>query len=235
MRNLLSLSVLMLAKHTPAEHPKNGTSNAAPSSESMTVEEPFIPPTDPEVESVQMSSTVELLKKLVAKDIVKRSQLVYQKDDSGAVINPEPRALYRVFGQLRDTKNGMSNYGEWNAFIGSFEAIRHADHQRFQSATLHLQNPAEGLLLDHFHKLRKEALEEAKKTNPNAQASDYPVTVIFAFDIGCRPSPKWVAENVGNSYEYTVRTVFESDTTDPLTALRSQATKSLPRLQAPPK
>lgn len=218
---------------------KHKHENGNPHSESAAPDEPeFIPPTDPEKpadETIQMSSTVELLKKLVAKDIVKRSQLVYQKDDNGAVIHPEPRALYRVFGQLRDTKSGMSNYGEWTAFVGSFEAIRHMDHQRFQSATLHLQNPAEGLLLDHFHKLRKEALEEAKKTNPDAKASDYPVTVIFAFDIGCRPSPKWVAENVGNSYEYTVRTVFESDTTDPLTALRSQATKSLPRLQAPPK
>jgi len=47
---------------------------------------------------------VELLKKLVAKDIVKRSQLTYIKDDDGKVVNDDPRALYRVFGQVRDTK-----------------------------------------------------------------------------------------------------------------------------------
>lgn len=190
------------------------------------------PPPDPESQVI-LGTTVELLKKLVAKDIVKRNQMVYQKDDNGVVIDPSPRPLYRVFGQVRDTKTGISNFGEWTAFIGSFEAVRHSDHSRFQSATLHLQNPAEGLLLDHFHKLRKEALEQAKKTNPNATATDFPVTIIFAFDIGCQPSRKWVAEDVGNSYEYTVRTVFESDTTDPLTALRAQALKTLPRLAAP--
>lgn len=161
---------------------------------------------------------VELLSKIVAKNLVKRSALNYKKDDEGNVINGEPRLLYRIFGTARTIRRGESTYGAWTAFEGSFEAVRFSDHQRFQAPECFLQGAAEGLLEDALITLQKE---------------DPTGTLQFAFDIGVKPSPKWEAEDKGNSYEYTVKTVFESAQHDPLKELREKAMKSLPRLAGP--
>jgi hypothetical protein len=163
---------------------------------------------------------VEILNKIVAKDIVKRSALNYRKDGNGKVEDPEPRSLYRIFGVAREVKHGDSQYGQWTAFLGSFEAVRFSDRQRFQAPQAFLQGASEGLLQD--------ALAAAQKQDPTA-------TVAFAFDIGVKPSGKWEAEDKGNSYEYTVRTVLKTQQHDPLSELRSIATESLPALSAPTK
>lgn len=161
---------------------------------------------------------VELVGKIVAKNLIKRSLMNYRKDDDGKVVDPAPRALYRIFGTARDVKHGDSQYGQWTAFIGSFEAVRFSDHTRFQAPQAFLQGASEGLLLD--------ALLELKKKDPAG-------TLSFAFDIGVKPSEKWVATDKGNSYEYTVKTVFESQQHDPLKELRERAMKTLPQLPAP--
>lgn len=161
---------------------------------------------------------VEILNKIVAKNIVKRSQLNYRKDGDGKVENEEPRLLYRIFGIAREVRHGDSNYGQWTAFIGSFEAVRFSDHQRFQAPQCFLQGASEGLLLD--------ALKSAQKDDPTAVLG-------FSFDIGVKPSDKWITEDKGNSYEYTVKTVLKTQQHDPLKELRELVMPSLPVLSAP--
>jgi hypothetical protein len=207
-----------ITTETPGEH-ANG---AAPETAAA---QPLDPSPDP-VRVRAEDKPVEILGKIVAKEIVKRSMLNYRKEtdtdskgnETVRVVDPEPRSLYRIFGVARDVKHGDSQYGEWTAFLGSFEAIRFSDRQRFQAPQCFLQGASEGLLLD--------ALLSARKSDSSA-------TVMFAFDIGVKPSQKWVAEDKGNSYEYTVRTVLSTQQHDPLKEIRDLASTTLPALPGP--
>lgn len=191
---------------------KSPESASAESSKTDKVAEPTPGNATPEA-SQETTGQIQLVKKIVAKEMVTRKQMTYRMDDDGKVIDPAPRQLYTVFGVVRDSKTGESQYGTWLAFLGSFEAVRLSDHERFQSDTLHLQNPAEGLLLTQFGGMRKE---------------DATATLGFAFEIGVKPSSKWMETGQGNSYEYTVKTVFQSQQHDPLEALRRTVLKALP-------
>lgn len=177
-----------------------------------------------------LTGEVHLPKKLVAKEIVGRGRLIYRKkfikDAEGKETEafepllPEP--LYVVFGQARDTKTGESDYGPWVAFLGHFEAIDLQTGERYVSTVLHLQDPAEGLLIDQLSR-RKEASD----------------TVGFMFEVGKKPSQKWMDTDNGNSYEFTVKTHFQIDKVDPLAEMRRLALKSgtlaatMKRLAAP--
>lgn len=161
---------------------------------------------------------VHLPKKIVAKDIVPRKDLVYRKDTEGKVVNEEPRQLYRVFGTAMGTVTGDSQYGPWVGFTGSFEAIRFSDRARFKSTRLHLADPAEGLLL--------QALADVQKEDKGG-------TVQFAFDVGVKVSQKWIDTDQGNTYEYTIQSVLSVAKNDPLAAIRSQMLTNLPQLAAP--
>jgi hypothetical protein len=150
---------------------------------------------------------IKLLKKIVAKDICGRKALVYKKDDNGAVIAPEERPLYTLFGTANATKTGESDYGTWIAFIGTFEAVRKSDGMRYKSDTCFLQDPAEGMLLN--------ALTSALKVDKGA-------SVGFAFEVGVKPSQRWVDTDAGNSYEYTVTSRMTTERHDPLALMRQQ-------------
>jgi hypothetical protein len=183
-----------------------------PATEPAPVPKDPIPATEPVSARV---SSVELPKKIVAKDIVGRKAMAYRKDGDGQLTDDAPRALYRVFGIVSGTRAGESAYGAFLEFTGSFEAIRFTDRQRFQSTRLFLQQPAEGLLLDAYTR---------------AARADATATVKFAFDVGVRPSPKWIETDLGNSYEYTIKTVIESNQHDPLHELRGSMDQGLPAL-----
>lgn len=192
-----------MAKHTA----ENAASNSTP------------PPETPKPESPKVdASPPEILGKLNAKDIVKRTALTYRKDADGKVIDPAPRSLYRVFGIVSGVEHGESTYGQWTAFTGTIEAIRFSDHQRFIAPKAFLQGASEGLLLD--------ALKAAQKDDSTA-------SLTFAFDIGVKPSEKWVTEDKGNSYEYTVKAVFKTQQHDPLKELREMTLQTLPALPPP--
>lgn len=170
----------------------------------------------PETKPAPKAATkpIELLNKLVAKNIVtKRSALTYSKDSDGKLVDDAPRKLYRIWGTASGVRHGDSTYGQWTAFTGNFKAIRFSDTQWFQAPEAFLNGAAETLLLD--------ALTLAQKDDPSA-------SVTFAFDVGVRPSSKWVTEDKGNSYEYTIQTVLESQQHDPLAALTEEVLKSLP-------
>jgi hypothetical protein len=188
---------------------ENGSTSQTEQSETSTADTSAsnvgtAPPVDPSPDPIRVrveDKPVEILSKIVAKEIVKRSQLNYRKEtdtdskgnETVRVVDPEPRSLYRIFGVARD-------------------------RQRFQAPQCFLQGASEGLLLD--------ALLSARKQDPSA-------TVMFAFDIGVKPSQKWVAEDKGNSYEYTVRTVLSTQQHDPLKEIRDLASTTLPALPAP--
>lgn len=157
---------------------------------------------------------IELIGKIVAKDIVSKKELKYKRIEGKDDETDYPsRDLYRVFGTAEGTTSGESSYGTWTAFLGSFEVIRFSDRKQYRSAKLFLQGAAEPLLIN--------ALAQARKVDPNAK-------VVFCFDIGVKVSARWLETEEGNSYEYTVASVFKTETADPLAALRGSAMQALP-------
>lgn len=206
-----------------------------PAGGSAKVEETAAPKADPkvnvetgEVSGIELGE-VKLLKKLVAKDIVGRARLIYTKkfaEEDKDKKYPLPmvnKQLYIVFGQARDTKTGESNFGPWVAFLGSFEAVDLETGERYVSDKLHLQDPAQGLLVDQL----------ARRAHP----SD---AVQFLFEVGVKPSQKWIDTDLGNSYEFSIKTHFKLDKADPLAEMRKIAHGVMPaalraRLAAPTK
>lgn len=176
------------------------------------VKEPAKPAEPPKV------MKAEFLKKIVAKALVDRKDLRFARvEKDGRESKDEndypPRALYRVYGTAQGTETGESQYGPWTCFTGSFEAIRLKDHKRFRSNKVFLQDPAEGLLI--------EAIRGAKLVDASA-------SVRFGFDIGVKVSARWLDTDEGNSYEYTVESIFDTEEADPLAALRGAALQALP-------
>lgn len=183
------------------------------------------------------SGGVEMLKKIVAKNVVglkeMRLEKVVEKNEDGTdkkdangnvIVTYNPKALYSIFGVARDTKSGNSNYGEWTSFLGTFEAVRRSDGKRFVSSVAFLQDPAEGLLMQQ--------LAQVKRDDANG-------TVGFAFHIGIKISDRWLTTQQGSQYEYTIESIFNVTRHDPLADMRNQLAGQLPTaraaLPAPPK
>lgn len=176
-----------------------------------------------EVSGIEMGE-VKMLKKLVAKDIVGRAKLIYRKTfapedkDQKNPLPMEPRALYIIFGQARDTKTGESDFGPFVEFLGSFEAIVLETAERSVSSRCFLQEPAQTLLSEQL-----------------ARRSNMTDLVQFSFEVGVKPSQKWIDTDSGNSYEFTIKAHFKLDKADPLAELRRMVhEKVLPKQLAAP-
>lgn len=186
----------------------------------------------PKAEENFSVEVVNLPKKIVAKEIVGRMVLkctkkfIPEKDEQGNVrvkddgsprgdweVTP-PTPLYTVFGTATGTRSGTSNYGDWMAFTGEFEAVRASDGERYKSGEVILQEPGHTLLFNTLVELRK---------------VDATGGVQFAFEIGKKTSQRWVDTNEGNSYEYTQKSIVNVVRNDPLAALRSAISSSLPK------
>lgn len=179
--------------------------------------------------SIPTPEVIHMPKKIVAKEIIPRAKLKGGKtwipgrnpttnellnDGSGVWKLDDPKPLYTVFGTATSTKTGETAFGVWTGFLGQFEAVRAEDGVRFRSSVLMLQDPAQGLLLA--------ALQEAKTRDRDASIS-------FAFNVGLRTSERWAKSEEGNSYEYTVDSVINVATTDPLAHLRNSLQGILPK------
>lgn len=179
--------------------------------------EGFEEQTNPDIDQVYLP------KKIVAKDIVGRAALKMKKtartvkngDGSEAIewdVSP-PKEIYTVFGTASGTETGQTSYGDWTGFTGTFEAVRTEDGARFRSNRLILQEPAQSLLIN--------ALAEVKKRDSSG-------SVNFAFEVGIRTSQRWVDTNEGNSYEYTIKSIFNVQRHDPLAHMRNSLKAILP-------
>jgi hypothetical protein len=196
-----------MASNRKTESPNGSASNAPPAGTNTETGETSAPTPTSAQPPEMVRDQVELLKKLVAKDIVSKKELKYTKEGG------DPRSLYTVFGVVNGTESGESNYGEWLCFKGSFEAVRTRDRQRFASDKLFLQDPAQGMLLSQFAHMKRQ---------------DVGATLGFSFEIGVKPSQRFLETQEGNSYEYTVKSVFKAKSHDPLAALREQVMPVLP-------
>lgn len=120
------------------------------------------------------------------------------------------KSLYTIIGVAVGVKRGTSDYGDWVALVGQFEAVNLETGERFASANAFLPDVAHGLI-------------EAQLGNSQS--------VQFAFTIGAR-----VDDSSSVGYTYTAEPILPPDHKDPLEELRGIAfAANAPALEAPKK
>ncbi len=130
---------------------------------------------------------------------------------------PSEKTLYDIYGVAHKTKTGHTDYGDWTAFKGEFEAIT-PDGEIFRSGTCHLQEPFQEMLLA--------ALSDAQSSNENGEG-----TVQFACRVSIVAPRKGKASSTG--YEYRVTPLVEARDSSVMLSLREQAQKAALALPAP--
>ena len=117
--------------------------------------------------------------------------------------------LFTVFGIATKVKTGQSDYGPWTALVGQFEAVNAETGEIFQAPQCFLPDPMNSMIAEQL----EECDEDGNRVTQSVQ---------FSVDVGIKPS------DVPVGYEYTTKTVVESDNADPLAALRDASAKALP-------
>lgn len=139
---------------------------------------------------------VQALRKLTAKAIL------------GGIPDQPPAKttvpLFIIYGVAHGYVQKEGDYGLWTKLLGTFEAVRLSDGQKFQSPQAFLPSPYDEMIAQ---KLTTEG-------NDN---------VTFAFEVGVkRPDTGTLA------YEYTCKPVQQPGAVDPLAELRQSITAALP-------
>lgn len=125
---------------------------------------------------------------------------VYGKIDAKKVLTADaPIDLMTVYGVAVGTKSGTSNYGDWTALVGEFEAVNAETGEVSQANQLFLPEIA-------LIPLRV-ALERAQ-------------SVRFAIKLQARAATN--SKPGGVPYEYTFDSVLPPAEDDPMQALREQ-------------
>jgi hypothetical protein len=113
------------------------------------------------------------------------------------------KLVMRVLGQASAMKNGNTDFGEFTAFVGMFEATNVETGEVSRSGKIFLPSAAEVMLAGAL------------------QGSTGPVA--FGFDIGVRESDNAIG------YEYTAESIFDVAETDPVEQMKKTMTaKALP-------
>lgn len=121
--------------------------------------------------------------------------------------------LYHVFGMAHGTKTGTSDNGPFCAFLGSFEAVRAKDGQRYQSGQCFVPKAIEDLLVS--------AMKAGQKEDSTA-------SVEFAIEVGI----EFAQTSIG--YAYVVKNLVKTKNADPLADLRARLAQQHPTLAALP-
>ena len=122
--------------------------------------------------------------------------------EDGSVVN-----LYSVIGVAIGTKTGTSDFGDWTALVGQFEAVNLETGAIMASANAFLPDVAQGLVIAQ---LAQEGTQQVQ----------------FAFVIGARAD-----EGSPVGYSYTAQPMLAPDAKDPLADLRA----TVLQLEAPKK
>ena len=143
-----------------------------------------------------------MVKKLGAKQIignVKKAVADFCANDGDRV------TLYTIFGVANGVKTGTSNFGEWVAFQGAFEASNYVDGNSYASNQAFITEPIQSMLMG--------ALSESD-------------SVQFAITVDVKRR-----DDVAVGYEYITTPHMKTQENDPLAHLRSM----VPQIEAPKK
>jgi len=141
--------------------------------------------------------------------LLKKITPVTVLDEKVAKLTPkegEPAAeLYTVFGIANGTKSGHTQFGDWTALTGMFEAVRKSDGERFQSAVCFVPGAAGDILIG--------GLKANREKDPEA-------SIHFAITVAV----KYMERRDGTAgYEYVTNEVVKVAQADVLADLRGKA------------
>lgn len=138
---------------------------------------------------------------------------VYGKIDLKKLVNAEgPLRIMRVIGNAIGHKTGTSQYGEWTALSGMFEATNMETGESHQSSQLFLPDVALTPIM-------------VQLAQPGVRG------VEFVIDITVRHNPD--ARPGGSAYEYGFDTVLKASESDPISRLKSMLAEQAAALPAP--
>lgn len=133
-----------------------------------------------------------------------------------------PKALVHIFGKANGYKTGSTTYGLYDKFHGEFEAVDLATGEIYVAQNLLCPPIIESLLKEA---LKSAGAEGGKVGNKAAheidtEGKDTLSPILFAFEIGVKPTVKRDGPERGNGYEYTVKSLTPSKRSDALESMR---------------
>lgn len=148
--------------------------------------------------------SITMLKKLGAKQILGN---VRQTVKDFCAKDGDVIPAYSIFGTANGVKSGVSQYGDWVAFVGNMEAVNHASGERFAAVQCFIPEPLQTILL--------EGLEEHEN-------------IEFSFTVKVKRR-----DDLKEGYEYLVEPHKQATEADPLEKLRAMV-PNIPALQKLP-
>lgn len=148
--------------------------------------------------------SLTMLKKLGAKQIlgnVKQTVKEFCANDGDVI------PAYSIFGTANGVKSGVSQYGDWAAFVGNMEAINHGTGERFAAVQCFIPEPLQTILL--------KGLEEHEN-------------IEFSFTVKVKRR-----DDLKEGYEYLVEPHKNASEADPLEKLRNMV-PNIPALKKLP-
>lgn len=137
-----------------------------------------------------MANKFEIIKKITAKTVHGAKPKLARDEKS--------REIMKVYGQARTMATGMTDYGAFIKFGGSFEAVNSDTAEVFRSGTMLLPDIAADMLAGQL-------------------GGDGVEAVNFAFAIGIKED-----EASATGYVYYCTPLIDAGESDPLAALKSQ-------------
>jgi hypothetical protein len=161
-----------------------------------------------------MNAKTQLVSKLSLKSIIGKPDMkaLWAKSEDGKLLHEQGIELFNVGGTVTGMKTGVTNYGDFTGFLGTFGAIRLSDNVVFRADQLFLPTIAENFV--------KPTVEAAKGA-----------PVEFGFIIGIKPMKK---PDDSESYEYTVTPIVAPDAVDPLAGMMAKLQEHAPAKLAAP-
>ncbi len=118
-------------------------------------------------------------------------------------------SLFIVGGIANKVKRGSSDYGDWAALVGQFEATNIETGEVFVGPQCFLPEPLNSMMAATLD----ETDAEGERVNASVQ---------FAVEVGYKKA------DTATGYEYTTKEIVSADAADPLAAIREEMTKALP-------
>jgi len=138
---------------------------------------------------------------------------VYGKIDLKKLINHEgPMPIMRVIGNAIGHKTGTSQYGDWTALSGMFEATNLETGEAHQSSQLFLPDVALTPIM-------------VQLAQPGVRGVEFVIDITVRHNAQAKPG--------GSAYEYGFDTVLKASESDPISRLKAQLAEQAAALPAP--
>lgn len=143
---------------------------------------------------------MQLIKKIGSKQVLGNVTKWVQdnlKGEGPEFVDGMTKDAFTVYGIAKGVKTGVSTYGEWTAFQGTFEGVNLITGEAYAAVQCFVPEPLQSMLI--------EAMKKAS-------------TIEFAFKVGVKRR-----DDLERGYEYVVTPLTETQEANPLAHLKALA------------